>query len=72
MKTSGSEKVKPSANTALVRKQETEAKCQLDAAGWLDTTHYSYTLTCVFRHLHDGYDCLNSNTVNKTHKNHIK
>lgn len=45
---SGSEKVKPSANSARGRTQETEAKCQLDAAGWLHSAHHRHTLTCVF------------------------
>lgn len=48
VRTSGSEKVKPSAKGARGRTQETEAKCQLDAAGWLHTAHHRHTLTCVF------------------------
>ena len=44
MRTSGSEKVKPSADTTWGRKQETEAKCQLGSDGWLATTRHKQTL----------------------------
>lgn len=51
-RTSGSEKVKPCACTALGREAGNRSK--VSAAGWLCTTHRRHTLTYVFRHLREN------------------